>query len=181
MVLTIVTERLVSIATYAEKDVDGPPSVWLALQGTCKAFASKLSTRDNPAFQVTLFRLKFDVRAPERRLEFDLDNEPTAVAQELRLRFEVLHAIRHGKTNIQSLFKVQLMLLEDDGKNASQLRWARLGSFLDTYLSQQLLSAEYGARPPMDEMCSLAVTLLWQWTILGHGARSFSAPSVMCG
>jgi hypothetical protein len=159
----------------ATEPVEGPPSCLYPLLLTCRRYYDLLSPSTNSDLHNELFQRKFDFGAPERRIprEYRL---PSHVASELQRRFRALRVIRSGDLDhpdaLQSLYTAHVMLLEDDGKNAAQLRWARLNEFLDLYFSRYLQSpVELASQSlPMDEKCSLLIAIAWRWS--AHGTHS---------
>ncbi|KAI0031789.1 hypothetical protein K488DRAFT_86468 [Vararia minispora EC-137] len=144
--------------------VEGHPTTLNSLSRTCRALHDFGWNR----VYSRIFPLKFDFGVSDT-LCFSVDD--AAKADELWRRFKALRVIHRGEADrlkiIDTLYIAHLMLLEDGGLNSTQLEWAGLGDFLQAVLSEQLQLGGY-VEAPVDEMCSLVVALLWQWTQLGH-------------
>ncbi|KAI0314703.1 hypothetical protein OF83DRAFT_420328 [Amylostereum chailletii] len=166
--LSLETMDEVVLHAVALDALEGPPSALRSLCLTSRRLHSTLSVDATPSLYSRLFQCKFDISAAARRLSPQA-MEPAHLASELRSRFMALKVIRAGDMDhpdvTEALLVAHVMLLENDGKNAAQLRWARLGPFLDAYLATRLHSTPVEARgwPAESEANSLVIALLAQW------------------
>lgn len=65
---TLASEVLQRIAFFAADFTLGPPTSVLSMMLTCKSLSNALSIEDHPYLYDRIFRMKFDIAAPERRL-----------------------------------------------------------------------------------------------------------------
>lgn len=151
----------------------GPPTNLFSLLLTCRALYNHLSIANNSALYARIFRHKFDCKAIERRLSAGWTSAP-CLARELRSRFIALQHIKHGNPSLrldrEALWKAYLMLLENDGRNESQLvGWANLPNWILGVVA--LRSSSTGRSIPHlsdPEGMSLAVWLLWMTSSKGE-------------
>lgn len=162
----LAVELLEHIAYYSASPL-GPPSSVLALQLTCRSIHNALLfSSDRPYLYDRIFRLKFDIQAPRRRLGSGILN-PSTLAEELRRRCAMLQRIRAYDMTSPSirddLWLAYLMLLESDGRNERQLiEWAGLRDYALAYLVQSLgVHRDSYGWPTESEENALAVWLLW--------------------
>lgn len=160
-------EKVVAFVT-AQESIGGPPPGLYALMRTCRYMHHLLSPEHNPGMFYRLFRDRFDLAAPRRRSPCLLFG-PTQFASEAQHRFAALRLIRRRDSNhpdvLESLFVAYVMLLEDNGRNGEQLRWAGLSKFLQVYLQN-------GPDHDANEVWSLAVILRSQWLTTGTATIS---------
>ena len=161
---TLPIELLSRIAYFASSSL-GPPASVLALQLTCRAIHNALAV-ESPYLYDRIFRLKFDVKGPKRRLGDEITRAST-LAQELKRRCSMMQRIRRriiaGPYVRDDLWLAYLMLLESDGRNEHQLvTWAGLRDYVLLFLSRNLLSERDASGWPFEsEVNALAVWLLW--------------------
>ncbi|KAF8483259.1 hypothetical protein JB92DRAFT_2799925 [Gautieria morchelliformis] len=140
---TIPLEVLERIASFvAWHQFTGPPKDLASLCLTCKHIHDSLSFSRNPPLYASLFRYKFDIAAPRRRLSSEYTSAQ-CLAGEFRRRFEAMARIRRGVGSHSmpahvdrqhDLWMAVLMMLENDGKNAIQLRtFGRVQDWLQAY------------------------------------------------
>jgi hypothetical protein len=121
---------------------------------------------NNNGLYARIFRHKFDCTAIERRLSPRWSSAP-CLARELRGRFLALKHIKRGNPSLrldrEAMWKAYLMLLENDGRNQSQLSdWANLPDWvLGAVALRSPSSPTNPSRAPDPEGISLAVWLLW--------------------
>ncbi|KIJ50508.1 hypothetical protein M422DRAFT_65664 [Sphaerobolus stellatus SS14] len=121
---------LEEIALYAVgSQLTGPPSDVSTLLRVSRTLYNSLAKECNPTFCSRIFRMKFDLNAPLRRLGPRV-HDATIQANELVRRFEALGRIkrdaypRDGSSDdaiTADLWLVYLIFLENDGKNIHQL------------------------------------------------------------
>lgn len=157
--------------TVLESSV-GPPGELYSLLLTCRALHRCLSLHACSSLYAQIFSRKFDSESLERR--FGIGRlSPHHTKLELRRRFNALRCFRKGFVEEECLqeafFIAFLMMLEDDGQNARQLRWAGLPFILLTFLRQRLYkgSEKNDGWPVDNEKNSLVVALLWMMTSRG--------------
>ncbi|KAI0056832.1 hypothetical protein BV25DRAFT_1920659 [Artomyces pyxidatus] len=153
----------------ADDPLERPPSVLLNLLLTCRRFYDMLNVQHNPRLYYRLFVDKFDAPAVARRLPEDAMHAAN-VAHELRGRYSALQCFRRGNLDdpqlTQAFLVAYLMLLEDDGKNMSQLLWAGLPALLEEYIVERLhVGADASdGWPAVNKTNALVVALFWQMT-----------------
>ncbi|PWO01213.1 hypothetical protein FA09DRAFT_342096 [Tilletiopsis washingtonensis] len=152
-----------------------PPSAVRALLMTCRRAHALLNTEANPRLYARIFRTKFDVAAIARRFG------PQAVSSrslclELQRRCKALKRIRGtvdaGRLRNDSqavleenLWLAYLMLLENDGLNLQQLKWAHIDGYLQLHHTQEMLqSAIQAGYPPETPDRALALHLSYLLT-----------------
>lgn len=147
----------------------GPPSNLVPLLLTSRTVHDHLSFRHNSSLYAHIFRYKFDTGAIDRRLTQRWTSAP-CLAEELRSRFTALNYVRRGKSDLQEdkdpLWRVYLMALENDGRNARQIaKWASLPRWVLAGLARRCLRLPAmntaGDRPLDLEGTSLFLWLLW--------------------
>ncbi|KAH8114870.1 hypothetical protein DFH11DRAFT_1590158 [Phellopilus nigrolimitatus] len=163
---TLAPELLQHIAFHAAEPL-GPPAALCALQLTCRSLRTALAYDTAPYLYARIFRLKFDISAPRRRLG-PAALHSRVLAHELRARCATLQRLREkriwGEYVREDLWRAYLMMLEDDGRNETQLiSWAGLKDFVILFLAQRIgEGAEQNAGWPLEsEENALAVWLLW--------------------
>lgn len=136
-------------------------------------FYARRSPRHRCSALSYVFALKFDKAAPIRRLG-PLSREH--VRLEIQQRVRALQCFRRGNIHDghlpDALLRAYLMILEDDGKNSSQLLEAGLFPLLQFYIQQRLTegSAENDGWPLASETNTLAVILFF---LLSSQGKSF--------
>lgn len=174
-------EVLEHIAFFAATDVfPGPPAGLLPLLTVNRRIHSYLSIASNHHLYARIFQDKFDIVAPNRRLD---GISSAVIAKELQRRCLSLKrfrakmdwtmssiAIRGDEENtVRSvLWIAYLMMLENDGKNEQQLRlYAQLDEWLKDYwfhaqgASLVVRSINANQWPPNNEQNALAMWLFW--------------------
>lgn len=180
---TIPGEILEHIAFLSgTQDFLGPPSSLPVLLSLNRSTNSALSSTSNPHLYARIFASKFDLAAPLRRLGPSALTV-TALASELRSRCSVLKRIRNTvdclmrrppllpnelETLDDTLWVAYFMMLENDGKNARQLRdYARIDNWLGKYwfhpdgASSAYMALETSRWPINDNRAALAMWLFW--------------------
>ncbi|PCH43130.1 hypothetical protein WOLCODRAFT_164259 [Wolfiporia cocos MD-104 SS10] len=181
---TLPQEVLEHIAFFSATDPFlGPPAGVVPLLAVNRHINDALSLRTNPHLWARIFAYKFDLAPAVRRLGTEWTTTAT-IAQELVHRCTLMSRIRrrtdttapshqissgHKKLLLTTLWMAYLMMLENDGNNAAQLReYARIDEWLKEYLFHY-----HGASrirwcnrtdywPPANEdHISLAVWLFW--------------------
>lgn len=164
--VSLAPELLQQIAFFAAEPL-GPPAALLSLLLTCRGLYEALSFHSSPYLYDRIFRLKFDLVAPRRRLGADIAKS-SILANELRKRCAVLQRIR--RCNVFSrhvrddLWLAYLMMLESDGRNEEQLTyWACIRKYVVTFMASRLKegSDTNGGWPVENDVNSLIVWLLW--------------------
>lgn len=160
----------VRIAFFAgTSSVLGPPTDLLALLSTSRKLYDVLSFTKNKQLWADIFKFKFDTDAAARRLSARWSTSK-CLAEEGRKRFAAMRRIRHEynavteQHHLSDLWTAYLMLLENDGRNESQLvEWSDIRRFLYHVII-------YRARTPQGssslwfvdtEGTALTVWLLW--------------------
>ncbi|TDL25832.1 hypothetical protein BD410DRAFT_837287 [Rickenella mellea] len=157
-------ELLTRIAFFAvASDHCGPPRAVAALLLTCRRNYTALNFYGNKALWAQVFRLKFDVAAPTRRLGARATLS-VSLATESKKRFQALHRIRmgviFGPHLLADLWTAFLMMLENDGRNEVQLLdWAELPKFLNALISFNGSATTLWSRDPTQ--LSILVWLMW--------------------
>lgn len=168
---------LESIAFYTENFL-GPPTDLLAFLSTSRTIYNALSFTTNQRLWSTIYKFKFDTKAISRRLGAGWSTSHCLAAEGLK-RFAAMNRIRHGvvaeRYHLSDLWTAYLMILEDDGRNYSQIvDWADIRQFLYKVIS-------YRARAPPGSTCSwfqdtegtaLTVWLLWMTASSGQYPHS---------
>ncbi|KLO16536.1 hypothetical protein SCHPADRAFT_937878 [Schizopora paradoxa] len=176
-------EILEHIAFYSgTEELLGPPSSLPILLTLSRKINGALSTATTPHLYARIFAAKFDLAAPLRRLGPSALTA-SALMGELRSRCIVLKRIRAAKDCLEDkspgiangedmlddvLSTAYFMMLENDGKNAAQLKdYAHIKSWLTKYwldpggrsLSVPLLERAHW--PKNDNRAALGMWLLW--------------------
>ncbi|KAL0945455.1 hypothetical protein HGRIS_000945 [Hohenbuehelia grisea] len=166
-------ELVDSIAYFAVTlDLKGPPTIVLNLCLTSKKLNAILNFKNNTYLYARIFRIKFDISAPTRRLSNRWATS-TCHAVELTKRFSVLKRIRsRASYSIEDLWTVYLMLLEGDGRNEIQLfDWAGFSLFLSSVIIKRMIPTSRGGSPSWFSDIhgtSLIVWLLWMSACRGQ-------------
>ena len=148
-------------------DVIGPPTHLLSLLLTCKAVYAAL-TRP-PDLYGRIFKAKFDTTAARRRFG-PIALVSKNLSAQLKSYCLTLQRIRHGDiyapTLEEDLWNAFFMMMENDGKNAVQLKeYANLPHFVDRLVRQRLHEQRTPEGWPVeDNVKSLSVWLLWMVT-----------------
>jgi len=179
---TIPQEVLEQIAFCAATDsLLGPPSAIVPLLCTNRKINSYLSFTTNHHLYARIFMEKFDCSTVLRRLDSE-SWTASVLSKELQRRFTYLKRLRarsdsilkssltseHKKELRDSLWTAYIMMLENDGKNETQLRdYAMISDWLKEYLfddcggSSAKALISMGRWPRETEQTSLAMWLLW--------------------
>ena len=122
-------------------DPVGAPCPLVSLLCTCSHVHDHLSFSRNVHLYARIFRAKFDHRAPARRL-CEEATYASALAAQLVHYSRALTNIRRGDIYSPSLlsdfYRLFTLCLENDGRNARQLQWARCPDFLHRYIIHRL-------------------------------------------
>ncbi|KAI8990386.1 hypothetical protein BD414DRAFT_483459 [Trametes punicea] len=160
----------------------GPPDGLVGLLSINRRTHAALSISANPYLWSRIFAFKFDLSCAERRLS-DRTIGPSEICEELKLRCTLLKRIRkrtdclatsytlsptHRDALRSILWMAYLMMLENDGKNARQLReyagfdpWLKDFLFHPSGASLATWSVNVDLWPPNDERSALALWLFW--------------------
>ncbi|GJJ14009.1 hypothetical protein Clacol_008266 [Clathrus columnatus] len=142
--LTIPLEILEHIAFHLATDkLSGPPTDLISLSFTCKELYRSLAISRNSTLYAAIFSYKFDTEAIRRRLGPE-GVTASALTVELFRRFDALRRLQHGEGSQiilsdsshreDDLWIAILMMLENDGKNAIQLKeFGRIADWLKNY------------------------------------------------
>jgi len=123
-------------------DPYSPPTDLLALQATHPDFHLSLNCHINPAVWAAAFRFRFDHLAVLRR---NFRPNGRDYYDQLRQYTETLAAVRRLDADLdeEAIRTIYVMLLDNNGKNRSQLERAGVDAFLHHYLRTRLwLGAE---------------------------------------
>lgn len=145
----------------------GPPSALLPLTLTCRSINHSLSLNHNSTLLAEVFRLGFDTFAISNRFP---SHALSAIhyAEELKRRCKALRRIKAGCMSedslLDDLWVTYLMMLENDGRNAEQLSWAGIPSFLSNLLKTSARPGTFFQDP---KRVSLVVWLIWLTSTYG--------------
>lgn len=160
-------EVLQHIAFFCAEPFLGTPANVVPFLLICRKVYSAVGFNFAPYLYGRIFRMKFDVAAPMRRLGED-QLKSSVLAEELRRRCEALKRIRRleisGPNTLSDLWMAYLMFLEHDVKNARQLiEWANIRSFVMHYIRARLYenSQENRGWPLESDSNALAIWILW--------------------
>lgn len=187
-------ELLEQIALFATCDTFlGPPTDLVSLLCTSRHIYSRISPHANHYLYARIFAFKFDLRSAIERLGSDETINAT-LTRELSRRFLFLKQIRSGLKSKRStasdsaqalrdlLFQGYLLMLENDGKNESQLRdYANIDGWLKQFWfgehggSCAQMSIDHNLWPSENENSALAMWLFW--FILRPGESATLQPS----
>lgn len=144
----------------------GPPCQLFPLLLTCRHMYNTISLSNAPHLYRAIFRSMFDHRAPVRRMGPKADRTSNVVRQ-LKKYCKALKIIRRGDVYIPDISSVLwlafFMAFENDGRNAEQLRWAGLHSFVDRFVRERLWEQreQTSGWPQESPVNALALWLLW--------------------
>ncbi|KAF7784923.1 hypothetical protein Agabi119p4_1088 [Agaricus bisporus var. burnettii] len=144
-----------------------PPRDLCALRATCRHLRDALNAHYNPALWATAFAFRFDA-GPVKRRNFRPNGRD--YFDQLRQYTDTLDAIRSGNIShpdIGDVFRiVYVMLLDNDGKNRTQLEAAGVDNFIDTYIRTRLWSEAHlrDGWPDDASTHSFAVWIKWMLT-----------------
>ncbi|KDQ55950.1 hypothetical protein JAAARDRAFT_208208 [Jaapia argillacea MUCL 33604] len=137
-----------------------PPTAVLHLSLTSRTLWTMLSRQTCPQLYARIYRAKFDIAAPARR-RISAFFTTTCLADELVERFRVLRRIHHREvtpTVENDLWKVYMMMLEDDGMNERQL----IAAGILPYVSELIASGGTSKIPGFTDVAySLVVWISW--------------------
>ncbi|KLO16537.1 hypothetical protein SCHPADRAFT_887747 [Schizopora paradoxa] len=160
-------EVLQHVAFFCAEPFLGTPASIVPFQLVCRKVYSAVGCRFAPYLYGRIFRMKFDVDAPMRRLGED-QLRSSVLAEELRKRCEALKRIRRleiaGPNTLSDLWLAYLMFLEHDVKNARQLvEWANIRSFVMHFVRTRLYenSLENRGWPLENDGNALAIWIIW--------------------
>ncbi|KIM90390.1 hypothetical protein PILCRDRAFT_181625 [Piloderma croceum F 1598] len=146
----------------------GPPKALISLLCTCKSMHNALAFNQCYDLYTRIFETKFDIDAVRRR--FGLKSvRLTNLAMQLKKYCTNLQKIRRGDIyspdSYDILWTSFLMATENDGKNASQLEWAGLDTFVDRFVRGRLCEdiAQHNDWPAESivDINALALWLMW--------------------
>ena len=144
-------------------DLLGPPSHLVSLLAAHPSLNSALSIKTNSNLYASIFRAKFDYRAPGRRLSEAATRSP-ALANQLKRYCLTLKNIRRGdKFLLKDFYRAFCMCSENDGRNAEQLQWAGLAAYVERYVFEHLWDGrdEYHHWPVESGENAFALWLYW--------------------
>jgi hypothetical protein len=150
----------------------GPPSVLLPLLSTCTRLYEQLSPHVNAHFGKRIFCQKFDHAAILRRQPMLRLTSQTFVDQLVRY-CTALRIIKDGDIGIdpddvyEALWVCFLMLLEDDGRNGRQVKWANARGFVARWLEHKLYESSQNGWPVDSNENGLALWIHWLTTTKG--------------
>ncbi|KAH9848014.1 hypothetical protein C2E23DRAFT_906734 [Lenzites betulinus] len=156
-------------------DLLGPPHHLVALLCTCKRIYAVLCSQNNHHLYARIFVAKFDHRAARRRMGVKAGHA-SALASQLTRYCKAIRNIRSGDIYSPSITKDFLrayaLCLENDGKNAAQLRWAGLFEFAEQFILERLWEGRDTLQgwPVEDIDNSLALWLYWYSSSEDHFA-----------
>ncbi|KAG6819154.1 hypothetical protein H0H93_014835 [Arthromyces matolae] len=153
----------------------GPPIIVVPLMQTCRAIHTLLLSENNPILYGEIYRFKFDAGAVARRAFCPTQSQ--CVIQ-LRRILKAMSVFRRGNfwdigledhdIGLEEALQVAfMMLLDDDGKNATQLLlWARADVFIKNFLLRRLYeNSEHNDGWPIDNVIiSHALWVAWLLT-----------------
>ena len=149
-----------------------PPSDLRSILLVCRRFNALLNRQANPRLYARVFRSKFDTAAIQRRF----GNEAVSsvnLAAELSRRCTILKRIRASVQNgrlvddelSENLWLAYLMMVENDGLNLHQLKWAQIEPYLALHHAERMLeSAVSPGYPPETVDRALALHLVYLLT-----------------
>lgn len=144
----------------------GPPAALSSLRRTCRHLNNALQ-QCKPDLYIRIFALQFDLDPPFRCLGYDRRLLSQKVEDELQTRVTMLKDLRHdrlhGKRLDKALWTLYFMILQDQGHNLQQLRWAKAHAALRSFLRHRLYigAEENNGWPVESAQNSLAVACLW--------------------
>ncbi|THH19371.1 hypothetical protein EW146_g1793 [Bondarzewia mesenterica] len=145
-------------------DPTGRPSALLPLLSTCSFLHNTLRFHHNKSLYARIFSCMFDPDAARRRFG-DRAVRTSNLASQLRLYWETLKHIRggdiHSPQNVDYFWIAFFMLMENDGRNAVQLRQAGLGPFVENFVRSRLWEDAENGWPTESPINSLALWLMW--------------------
>lgn len=157
-------EVLQKIVLFAGRDTPlGPPGELYCLLLTCRTLHCFLTLNSSKLY-ARIFAQKFDIKVPANRLGNALQDHANV---ELRRRFTALQCFRRGRVDDeflpQAFWIAYFMMLENEGLNSMQLRWAGLPTLVNRFLQRHLHegSVQNNGWPVENETNSLAIALLW--------------------
>ncbi|KAI0752946.1 hypothetical protein C8Q80DRAFT_1267409 [Daedaleopsis nitida] len=168
-------------------DLLGPPSHLVSLLATNSRVYHALSIAFNPHLYSRIFRAKFDYRAPARRLTEQSTLAP-ALANQLVRYCETLKHIRHGYARTPSdssiildLYRAFALCSENDGRNAEQLQWAGLSTFIERYVFDRLWQGRESCYNwPLESGENAFALWLYWFTLTPHKLASHTEEQRAC-
>jgi hypothetical protein len=132
---------------------------------TCRTIHNKLAFGAAPYLYDRIFRAKFDIDAPRRRLGEDVI-ESSNLAKELKKRYLVMNRIRRGDIMSEyaqgDLWLAYLLLVESDGKNENQLiHRAKIQPYVAQYMVEYCKQTDANKWPLETDALALAVWIFW--------------------
>ncbi|KAJ7490732.1 hypothetical protein FB451DRAFT_1552353 [Mycena latifolia] len=142
----------------------GPPAALVPLLLACRAVNRRLS--GNATLYSRIFKFKFDSGAVKRRA---FNPTPNQYWDQLVLYCTQLQKLRGmvGTDDCEDvLFCAYLMMLENDGRNAAQLEYAGLDSYLDIFVRTRIWDSTLTSHGwPSDSVANAcALWLMWMTT-----------------
>ena len=151
----------------------GPPKALIPLLCTCKSVHNVLAFNQSYDLFARVFQTKFDIGAVRRRFG-PKSVRSTNLAMQLKKYCTNLQEIRRGdihSPDIHDILRTSfLMATENDGKNARQLAWAGLDTFVDRFVRARLCEdvAQHNGWPAESSVNALALWLMWFTTTQGQ-------------
>jgi hypothetical protein len=147
----------------ASSSIFQPPSATLRLSQTSRTVHEALSPRRCPQLYAKIFRTRFDISAPLRRLGASRLTA-SCLTIELVQRCRALRRVRcheFSTPNLrQDLWTIYCMVLESDGINEHQLTMAGFPNFIVTFLQYCLrdVRADYEVKSLAVWLCCLTLS-----------------------
>ncbi|KAF8736845.1 hypothetical protein AX14_013779 [Amanita brunnescens Koide BX004] len=145
------------------------PDPLLPLRYASTTLCLRLDPRANPSLYARIYRLKFDDSAVRRRA---FAPEAENYAEHFVHSCKALAAIRDREFQADDpgpvLFAAYLMMLDNDGKNRTQLEWAGIELYLDLYVRTCMYSPDErmpnNGWPQDTAANACALWLMWMFT-----------------
>jgi hypothetical protein len=151
----------------------GPPKALISLLCTCKSVHNTLASNRCHNLYARIFEIKFDIGAIRRRFG-SKSVRSTDLAIQLKKYCTNLQKIRRGDVYSPDICDILwtsfLMFTEDDGKNASQLAWAGLDTFVGQFVIAWLREdvVQHNDWPAESNVNALALWFMWFTTTRGQ-------------
>ncbi|KDN44682.1 hypothetical protein K437DRAFT_247637 [Tilletiaria anomala UBC 951] len=168
-----------------------PPAQLISLLLSCKYVYNMLNETASPGLYARIFKTKFDYESIARRFGQDAV-DAKSLTIELKKRCRCLKRIkatvmgrrirRAGLSDEESqkemeenLWLAYLMMLENDGKNRYQLRWASIDRYLHMHYEQEMLGSIIKPGYPPDSV-DRALSLHLHYLVFGDKELSQETP-----
>ncbi|KAF9475448.1 hypothetical protein BDN70DRAFT_883714 [Pholiota conissans] len=155
-------ERIAFYTVASAETFLGPPSDICSVVLISRSIYQQVSYKTNTNLFARIFRFKFDYSVLGRRFS-ERWRTSGCLASELIKRFRALKRIKAMELRIEDLWTAYLMMMENDGRNDSQLQdYADFTKYLQSFLI-------YRSRPEARELAwfrnpvvdSLVIWILW--------------------